>query len=140
MVATAQLLKLFSRKRKEEMHSFQRVNDEEAWRRFTEELDFETEVAQAAVLSAILLSKNQERREVFQFSFGPRTLLFLYWFPRHLFSSVGFVQVLGLCEHILYLTAKRPLALCIEMFRPEVCSPDGDSPEAKDDSTDDTNQ
>ena len=47
MAATAQLLKLFSRKRKvveEEMHSFQRVNDEEARRRFTEELDFETEV------------------------------------------------------------------------------------------------
>ena len=42
MAATAQLLKLFSRKRKaveEEMHSFQRVNDEEARRRFTEELD-----------------------------------------------------------------------------------------------------
>ena len=43
MASTAQLVKLFSRKRKaveEEMHSFQRLNDEEAWRRFTQELDF----------------------------------------------------------------------------------------------------
>lgn len=66
MTATAQLVKLFSRKRKaveEEMHSFQRLNDVEARRTFTEELDFETEVAQAAALSAILLSKKpkQER-------------------------------------------------------------------------------
>ena len=33
-------------------------------------------------------------------------------------SSVGFVQVLGLCLHILYPTAKRPLALCIEVLPP----------------------
>jgi len=45
--------------------------------------------------------------------FGPLTLLLWCWFPRHL-SSVGFVQVLRLCEHILYPTVKRPLALCIE--------------------------
>ena len=28
----------------------------------------------------------------------------------------------------------------LRMFRPKACSPDGDSPEAKDDSPDDTNQ
>ena len=62
MAATAQLVKFFSRKRKA-VHSFQRLNDEEARRIFTEELDFETEVAQVAALSAILLRKKprQER-------------------------------------------------------------------------------
>ena len=45
------------------MHSFQRLNDGEARKRFTEELDFKPEVTQAAALSAILLSKKprQER-------------------------------------------------------------------------------
>ena len=42
------------------------------------------------------------------------------------FSGAGFpaiflqwAQALGLCEHILYPTAKRPLALCIEVLIPE---------------------
>ena len=32
--------------------------------------------------------------------------------------SVAFVQVLCLCEHILYPTGKRPLAFCNEVFIP----------------------
>ena len=68
MVATAQLVRLFLHKRKaveEETHFFQRLSDKEAWRRFTEELDFETGVAQAAAVSAILLTKKprQERSQ-----------------------------------------------------------------------------
>ena len=54
------------RKRKaieEGLHSLQRLSDEAANIRFTEELNFETEVAQVAALSAILLCKKprQER-------------------------------------------------------------------------------
>ena len=56
----------FLRKRKaieEGLHSLQRLSDEAANIRFTEELNFETEVAQVAALSAILLCKKprQER-------------------------------------------------------------------------------
>ena len=63
--------------------------------------------------SKLVLFVSQNKSKVFQFCFGPLTLLLWCWFPRHL-SSVGFVQVLRLCEHILYPTVKRPLALCIE--------------------------
>ena len=45
----------------EKMHSFQRQNDEETRRRFTEELDFETEVVQTVALSAILLRKKRRQ-------------------------------------------------------------------------------
>ena len=35
---------------------------------------------------------------------------------------------------------KRGTGPKLRLFRPKACSPDGDSPEAKDDSPDDTNQ
>lgn len=67
MAATTRFAKLFSGKRKaveEGLYSFQRLNDEMANKCFTEELTFETEVAQAAGLAAVLLNKNREKREV----------------------------------------------------------------------------
>lgn len=57
-----QLAKLFLRKRRaaeEGLHSLVTMNNEVSKRRFTEKFSFETEVAQAAVLSAISLSKKQ---------------------------------------------------------------------------------
>ena len=65
MAATAHGVKLFWRRRKllkkKCTLSFQRQNDEEARRRFTEELDFETEVVQTVALSAILLRKKRRQ-------------------------------------------------------------------------------
>ena len=64
MAAMTKLVKLFSRKRRaaeEGQHSFLTMNNEMSKRRFTEELSFETEVAQAAALSVILLSKKQRQ-------------------------------------------------------------------------------
>ena len=58
MAAMTQLLKLFSRKRKaaeEGLHYLLTMNNEMSKRHFTEELSFETEVAQAAALSTILI-------------------------------------------------------------------------------------
>ena len=68
MAATTRFAKLFSGKRKaveEGLYSFQRLNDEMANKCFTEELTFETEVAQAAGLAAVLLNKKprEERGE-----------------------------------------------------------------------------
>ena len=62
MAAMTQLAKLFPRKRRaaeEGLHSFLTMNNEMSKRRFAEELSFETEVAQAAAFSAILLSKKE---------------------------------------------------------------------------------
>ena len=82
--------------------------------------------------SELVLLVGQDKSKVFQFCFGPRTLLLWCWFPRHL-CSVAFVQVLRLCEHILYPPAKRPLALCNEVLIPVsqrfvfprvICSPE----------------
>ena len=64
MATMTQLAKLFLRKRgatEKGLHSLQTMNNEMSKRRFTEELSFETEVAQAAALSAILLSKKQRQ-------------------------------------------------------------------------------
>ena len=58
MAAMTQLEKPLSRKRRaaeEGPHSLLTMNNEMSKRRFTEELGFETEVAQAAALSNILL-------------------------------------------------------------------------------------
>ena len=68
MAATTRFAKLFSGKRKaveEGLYSFKRLNDEMANKCFTEELTFETEVAQAAGLAAVLLNKKprEERGE-----------------------------------------------------------------------------
>ena len=57
MAARTQFAKIFLSKRKaveEGQYSLLRLNDEMAKRRFTEELNFETEVTQTAALSAIL--------------------------------------------------------------------------------------
>ena len=64
MAAMTELATLFSRKRRaaeEGLHSLLTMNNEMSKRRFTEELSFETEVAQAAALSAILLSKKERQ-------------------------------------------------------------------------------
>ena len=58
MATMTQLAKLFSRKRRaaeEGLYSLLRMNNEMSKRRFTKELSFETEDAQAAALSTILL-------------------------------------------------------------------------------------
>ena len=64
MAAMTQFAKLFSRKRRaaeEGLHSLLTMDNDMSKKRFTEELSFETEVAQAAALSAILLSKKQRQ-------------------------------------------------------------------------------
>ena len=64
MAAMTELATLFLRKRraaKEGLHSLLTMNNEMSKRRFTEELSFETEVAQAAALSTILLSKKERQ-------------------------------------------------------------------------------
>ena len=66
MAVTTRLAKVFSGKRKaveEGMYSFQRLNDEMANKCFTEELTFETEVAQAAGSGRCFAKQETERRE-----------------------------------------------------------------------------
>ena len=58
MATMTQLAKLFSRKRRaaeEGLYSLLRMNNEMSKRRSTQELSFETEVAQTAALSTVLL-------------------------------------------------------------------------------------
>ena len=58
MATMTQLAKLFSRKGRaaeEVLYYLLRMNNEMSKRRFTEELSFETEVAQTAALSTVLL-------------------------------------------------------------------------------------
>ena len=73
MAATTRFAKLFSGKRKaveEGLYSFKRLNDEMANKCFTEELTFETEVAQAAGLAAVLLNKKPREERLVKMNSG----------------------------------------------------------------------